>query len=186
MMSNKCPAKSGETEFFSSGQSTLEERKRMKNWQMTNLDPIDLQILRELQQNARLTTKELAARVNLSTTPVFERVKRLEREGVIARYVAVLDAEKLNRGFVCFCSVKMSRLSRDIALQFAETIAGIPEVTACYNISGPYDYLLEIHAPDMKYYQQFVLNVLGTIEHLGSLETTFVMDELKHEYGVVL
>ena len=72
----------------------------MKNWQMTNLDPIDLQILRELQQNARLTTKELAARVNLSTTPVFERVKRLEREGVIARYVAVLDAEKLNRGFV--------------------------------------------------------------------------------------
>ena len=79
MMSNKCPAKSGETEFFSSSQSTLEERKRMKNWQMTNLDPIDLQILRELQQNARLTTKELAARVNLSTTPVFERVKRLER-----------------------------------------------------------------------------------------------------------
>ena len=78
-MSNKCPEKSGETEFFSSSQSTLEERKRMKNWQMTNLDPIDLQILRELQQNARLTTKELAARVNLSTTPVFERVKRLER-----------------------------------------------------------------------------------------------------------
>lgn len=151
-----------------------------------NLDSTDLQILRALQQNARLTTKELAARVNLSTTPVFERVKRMEREGIIDRYVAVVNAEKLNRGFVVFCSVKMNRLSRDIAAHFAQTIAAIPEVTECYNISGQYDYLLKIHAPDMKSYQQFVLNVLGTIEHLGSLESTFVMDELKHEYGITL
>ena len=151
-----------------------------------NLDSTDLQILRALQQNARLTTKELAARVNLSTTPVFERVKRMEREGIIDRYVAVVNAEKLNRGFVVFCSVKMNRLSRDIAAHSAQTIAAIPEVTECYNISGQYDYLLKIHAPDMKSYQQFVLNVLGTIEHLGSLESTFVMDELKHEYGITL
>ena len=94
------------------------------------VDSIDIQILRELQKNARLTVKELAAKVSLSTTPVFERVKRLEKEGVIRRYIAVLDSEKLNKGFV--------------------------------------------------------LNVLGTIEHLGSLESSFVMDELKHEYGVIL
>ena len=151
-----------------------------------SIDATDLQILRELQRNARLTTKELAARVNLSTTPVFERVKRLERDGIIDRYVAVLNAEKLNQGFVVFCQVKMNRLGRDIAADFAKTIAHIPEVTECYNISGQYDYLLKIHAPNMKYYQEFVLNVLGTIEHLGSLESTFVMDEIKHEYGICL
>ena len=150
------------------------------------VDSIDIQILRELQKNARLTVKELAAKVSLSTTPVFERVKRLEKEGVIRRYIAVLDSEKLNKGFVVFCSVKMNRLGKDIAESFMKKIAAIAEVTECYNISGQYDYLLKIHAPDMKYYQEFVLNVLGTIEHLGSLESSFVMDELKHEYGVIL
>ena len=145
-----------------------------------------MQILRELQRNARLTTKELAARVNLSTTPVFERVKRLERDGIIDRYVAVLNAEKLNQGFVVFCQVKMNRLGRDIAADFNRMVKDIPEVTECYNISGQYDYLLKIHAPNMKYYQEFVLNVLGSIPHLGSLESTFVMDEIKHEYGISL
>lgn len=148
------------------------------------IDPVDLQILRELQRDARLTIKELAARVNLSTTPVFERVKRLEREGIIDKYVAVLNAEKLNKGFTVFCTVKMSRINHDIVADFAARISQIPEVTECYNISGKYDYLLKIHAPDMKYYREFVLNTLGTIEYLGSLESTFVMDELKHEYGV--
>lgn len=151
-----------------------------------SIDATDLQILRELQRNARLTTKELAERVNLSTTPVFERVKRLERDGIIDRYVAVLNAEKLNQGFVVFCQVKMNRLGRDIAADFNRMVKDIPEVTECYNISGQYDYLLKIHAPNMKYYQEFVLNVLGTIPHLGSLESTFVMDEIKHEYGISL
>ena len=151
-----------------------------------SIDETDLKILRALQANARLTTKELAARVNLSTTPVFERVKRLEREGIISRYIAVLDAEKLNKGFMVFCQVKMNRLGRDIATDFAERIVRIPEVTECYNISGQYDYLLKVHAPNMKYYQEFVLNVLGTIPHLGSLESTFVMDEIKNEHGITV
>ena len=150
------------------------------------MDAIDLKILRELQKNARLTHKELAAKVNLSTTPVFERVRKLEREGIIDRYVTVLNSEKLGKGFTVFCSVKMARLGKEIADNFAQTVAAIPEVTECYNISGQYDYLLKIHAPDMKHYQAFVLNVLGTIEHLASLESTFVMDELKHEYGISL
>jgi len=153
---------------------------------MEKLDKTDLDILRVLQNDARLTVKELAARVHLSTTPVFERMKRLERNGYIKRYVTVLDAEKLNRGFMVFCSVKMSRLNREIATNFAAVIRDIPEVTECYNISGSYDYLLKIHAPDMKYYQQFLLNVLGTIENLDSMESTFVMDELKQNYGISL
>ena len=150
---------------------------------MNRLDKTDLQILRILQENARLTTKELAARVHLSPTPVFERLKRLDNEGYIRKYVAVLDAEKLHCGFVVFCSVKL-RLNRDIAAEFTRIVRGIPEVTECYNISGDYDYLLKIHAPDMKYYQEFTLNVLGTIDSLGSLMSTFVMDEVKHDYGI--
>lgn len=151
---------------------------------MDRLDKTDLQILRILQENARLTTKELAARVHLSPTPVFERLKRLDNEGYIRKYVAVLDAEKLHCGFVVFCNVKLRRLNRDIAAEFTRIVRGIPEVTECYNISGDYDYLLKIHAPDMKYYQEFTLNVLGTIDSLGSLMSTFVMDEVKHDYGI--
>ena len=151
---------------------------------MDPFDQTDLKILRILQQNARLTNKELAAQVNLSTTPVFERLKRLERNGYIKKYVAVLDADKLNRGFIVFCNVKMSRLSKEIARDFMERMLNIPEVTECYNISGQFDYMLKIHAPDMRYYQEFVLNQLGTIENLGSLESTFVMDTVKLEYGI--
>ena len=147
---------------------------------LEKLDKVDLQILRTLQSNARLTTKELAASVSLSSTPVFERLKRLENGGYIKKYIAVLDAEKLNQGFVVFCSVKLRRLNKEIAAEFTRIIQEIPQVTE----SGSYDYLLKIHAPNMKYYQEFILNVLGTIDSLGSLESTFVMDEVKHEYGI--
>ncbi|MDR0743187.1 MAG: Lrp/AsnC family transcriptional regulator [Tannerella sp.] len=153
---------------------------------METLDKTDLQILRILQNNSKLTTKELAAQVNLSTTPVFERLKRLESGGFIKKYIAVLDAEKLNFGFVVFCNVKLKRLNRDIVAEFTRIIQDIPEVSECYNISGEYDYLLKIHAPDMKYYQEFILNVLGTIESLGSLRSTFVMAEIKHSYGAFI
>lgn len=153
---------------------------------MDKLDKVDLQILRTLQQNARLTTKELASRVSLSSTPVFERLKRLESRGYIKKYIAVLNAEMLNQGFVVYCHVKMNRLSKDIATDFTERISKIPEVTECYNVSGHYDYLLKIHSPNMKYYQEFVLNVLGTIDNLASLESTFVMDTIKHEYGITV
>lgn len=148
------------------------------------LDKVDLQILRTLQDNARLTVKELALQVNLSSTPVFERLKRLESSGYIKKYIAVLDAEKLNQGFVVFCNVKLRKMNRDIAAEFTRIVQGIPEVTECYNISGSFDYLLKIHAPNMKYYQEFILNVLGTVESLGSLESIFVMDEVKHDYGI--
>lgn len=150
------------------------------------LDTIDLQILRALQENARLTTKELAARVNLSTTPVFERMKRLERGGLIKKYVAVLDAEKLGRGFTVFCSVKLKQMNRKVARDFISVIRDIPQVTECYNISGEYDYLLKIQAQSMKYYNEFIINVLGTIDSIGSILSTFVMDEIKNNHGIYL
>ena len=147
------------------------------------LDSTDLDILRCLQENARLTTKELAARVNLSTTPVFERLKRLERSGFIKKYVAVLDAEKLNRGFIVFCSVKLKQMNREVARTFVSIIRDIPQVAECYNISGEYDYLLKIHATDMKYYNEFIINVLGTIDSIGSILSSFVMKEIKNTHA---
>ncbi|MBQ1633194.1 MAG: Lrp/AsnC family transcriptional regulator [Bacteroidaceae bacterium] len=151
---------------------------------METLDKIDTLILRTLQHNARLTIKELAAEVHLSTTPVFERLKRLERQGYIKKYIAILDAQKLNQGFVVYCNVKLRRMNRDIAKDFVERIREVPQVTECYNISGNFDYLLKIHALDMKSYQEFILNVLGAIESVGSIESTFVMEEIKQEYGI--
>lgn len=148
------------------------------------LDEKDIDILRALQQNARLTNKELASKVHLSTTPTFERVKRLERTGFIKQYATILDAAKLNKGFAVFCSVKLRRLNSEMALDFCEMIKEIPEVTECYNISGSFDYLLRIQAPDMKYYQQFLLNVIGRHENISTIESTFVMEEVKHEYSV--
>ncbi len=150
------------------------------------LDSVDLQILRALQENARLTTKELAAKVNLSTTPVFERMKRLERGGFIKKYVAVLDAEKLGRGFTVFCSVKLKQMNRGIAHDFISVIRDIPQVAECYNVSGEYDYLLKIQAPDMRYYNEFIINVLGNIDSIGSILSSFVMDEIKNTHALYL
>ena len=151
---------------------------------MDTLDRTDLQILRVLQENGRLTIKELASKVNLSSTPVYERLKRLEGNGYIKKYIAVLDAEKLNQGFIVFCNVKLKRMNRDIAKDFMEMVQELPEVTECYNTSGQYDYLLNVRARDMKAYQEFVLNKLGTIEHVGAIESTFVMSEVKQDYGI--
>ena len=153
---------------------------------METLDKTDLNILRTLQENGRLSTKELAKAVNLSSTPVFERTKRLEKSGYIKKYIAVLDAEKLNRGFVVFCNVKLRRMNQDIALDFARRIQEIPQVTECYNISGNFDYMLKIYAADMKQYQEFLLNELGAIESVASIESTFVMSEVKHQFGINL
>ena len=153
---------------------------------METLDEIDLQILRILQKNAKLTNKELADAVHLTPTPVFERQKRLERKGYIIKYVAVLNPEKLNQGLQVFCKVKLKQINHEIADAFTRRIMRIPEVTECYNTSGAYDYLLKVRARDMKQYQEFVLNKLGEIENLSSIESTFVMSEVKQNYGINL
>ena len=150
------------------------------------IDKTDIQILRVLQENARITVKDLALKVHLSPTPVFERLKRLERSGFIKKYVAVLDAEKLNLGFVVFCSVKLKQMSREVARTFVSIIRDIPQVAECYNISGDFDYLLKIYAPDMQYYNNFLINTLGTIDSIVSILSSFVMKEIKNTHALSL
>ena len=151
---------------------------------MESLDKTDLQLLRTLQKNSKLTTKELADAVHLTPTPVFKRQKRLERQGYIKKYVAVLDPDKLGQSLLVFCKVKLKQINHEIASDFERQIMYISEVTECYNISGAYDYLLKVRAKNMRQYQEFVLNKLGNIESLASIESTFVMSEVKQIYGI--
>ena len=145
------------------------------------LDKTDEAILCELQKNGRLTNKELAAAIHLSPTPTFERVKRLERDGYIRKYVAVLDADKLDCGFVAFCYLKMKQHTYENAVRIMEAVKEIPEIVECYNISGDYDFLLKIYTRNMKTYQKFLLRILGEIDCIGSLNSSFVLGEIKND-----
>ncbi|MBO4214972.1 MAG: Lrp/AsnC family transcriptional regulator [Bacteroidaceae bacterium] len=147
------------------------------------LDEIDLQILRIVQDNSRLTTKELAQKIHLSVTPTYERQRRLERMGYIKGYVAVLDANKMERGFMVFCNVSMKQINKQIANGFCETVATWNEVTECYNISGDGDYLLKVCVSSMQKYQQFILEKLGEFPYISQVRSFFVMDTLKLTYG---
>ena len=148
------------------------------------LDKTDILILRELQKDAKLTTKELAAKVNLSPSPVFERQKRLEREGYIKRYVAVVDPLKAGSGIMVLCNVSLKQHSKEYSRQFTSVIADIEEVVECYNTSGDYDYMLKIYARDMRHYQEFILGTLGDLDCIGSLHSIFVIGEVKNSLVV--
>ena len=153
---------------------------------MENLDAIDIKLLKLLQNNSRLTTKELANEVGLSISPVYERVKRLENEGYIARYVALLNPEKLNLGFIVYVSVKLYKQSNEGAAEFMKLVQKITEVTECYSVAGRYDFLMKVYAPDMLYYRKFVLDVLGSFDFIGKIESTFVMSEVKQTTSLPL
>ena len=153
---------------------------------MNDLDAIDLKLLEILQQNGKYTTKEIAQKVNLSLTPVYERIKRLEKNKVIKKYVAIIEAEKVGKSLTVFCNVTLKEHTKEIGNQFVKEIISLKEVTECYNISGDYDFLLKIIVRDMKHYQSFVINDLGAIQNIGSAHSTFVMGTIKHSYSVPL
>lgn len=146
---------------------------------MDHLDATDKALLRLLQKNARYTTKELSERLHLSATPVYERQKRLEREGYIANYVALLNKEKLGKKLMVFCHVKLKQHERGMGEKFVVAIQELQEVMECYNISGEYDFMLKVVVEDMPKYQDFIMNKLTMIENIGSTQSVFVMGEIK-------
>ena len=169
--------------FYSIWQNIiLQKVEEMEN--TTSLDETDRRILKILQQDSHLTVKELAARVHLSPSPVFERQKRLEREGYIVRYMAVVDAHKVGNGILVLCNIRLKQHTQALIQEFMDVVQGIDEITECYNTSGDYDFLIKVYAQDMKSYQQFMLNTLGKIDCIGSLHSIFVIDETKNTRGV--
>ena len=148
------------------------------------LDETDRKILRILQCNSDLTVKELAAKLHLSTSPTFERQKRLERDGYIERYMAVVNPHKVGNGIMVLCNIRLKQHSQELIQEFMDVVQNLEEITECYNTSGDYDFLIKVYAHDMKSYQQFMLNTLGTINCIGSLHSIFVIDETKNTHGV--
>lgn len=147
---------------------------------MVELDDLDIRLLKLLQKDSTLTTKELANKLNLTPTPVHERIKRLERDGYVKKYVALLDNHKLNKGLVVFCNVTLKQHEKGIGKKFVSDIVSLKEVTECYNVSGQYDFMLKVMVKDMPEYQNFIMNKLASIENIGSTHSVFVMGEIKN------
>ena len=150
------------------------------------LDNTDRKILRILQTDSTLTIKELAARINLSASPTFDRQKRLEREGFIQGYHAILDAKKTGNGITVLCHMRLKHHSQVLMDDFMEAIQNIDEITECYNTSGEYDFTLKIQTRDMESYQEFMRTKLGNIDSVGYFHSVFVMKEVKNTHGVPL
>jgi DNA-binding Lrp family transcriptional regulator len=149
------------------------------------LDEIDLSILRLLQQNARMTVKELAENVHLSPTPVHERVKRMERSGVIKQYVALLDAAKVGKSLMVICYVSLQQHNKDAGSKFIQAILGMDEVLECLTISGQFDFMLKVVAENMDAYYNFHVNKLSAMDNVANVQSAFVMGVIKQSWKVV-
>lgn len=144
------------------------------------LDAIDLRLLRLLQKDASLTNKELAARLGLTTTPVFERIKKLKKEQYILRQTVVLNAEKLGLGILAYCEVSLKEHNHGFIADFEKEISKIKEVLECHHITGPFDYLLKVRVADMPKYQFFLKEQLAQLKNISRVESHFVMTEVKN------
>ena len=152
--------------------------RNLKNQEMTNLDNIDLNILKFLQDDALMTNKEIASRLNMTTTPIHERIKRLEREGVIEKYTAILNKSKLGKSLVVLVDVTLKEHAAVFLEQFEKDILLLPEVVECYCISGGSDFLLKVLIKDMDEYRHFILHKLATLANIGNAQSRFVVNEI--------
>ena len=150
-----------------------------------HLDERDLAILRILQQNARATVKEIADQINLSTTPVHERIKRLESQGVIKQYATLLQPAKVQKGLMVICYVSLKQHNKSAGAKFIKSILEMPEVIECYNISGEFDFMLKVVAEHMDDYYHFHVNKLSQAENIGHLQSVFVMGVIKETHVLV-
>ncbi|MFL9484949.1 Lrp/AsnC family transcriptional regulator [Chitinophagaceae bacterium LWZ2-11] len=149
------------------------------------LDEMDLAILQLLQKNARITTKEISAQVHLSTTPVHERIKRMEENGVIKHYATLVDAAKVKKGLMVICYVSLKQHNRSAGAKFIKSIHELNEVIECYNISGEFDFMLKVVAENMEDYYNFHVNKLSQSDNIGHVQSVFVMGVIKQTHMLV-
>lgn len=149
------------------------------------LDKNDLAILKLLQENARVTVKEISSKIHLSTTPVHERIKRMEQSGVIKQYATLLDHSKVKKGLMVICYVSLKEHSKNAGLKFIKAINALNEVVECYNISGEFDFMLKVVEENMDSYYDFHVNRLSQIENMGNVQSVFVMGVIKQTHQLV-
>ncbi len=147
---------------------------------MERLDKTDKEIMRLLQKDARLTTKELASKLKLTSTPVYERVKKLERDGFITGYVAKINRELIGKNLMIFCSVVLKENTSAKVKKFESEIATFEEVLECFKIAGNTDYLIKIVVQHINEYQNFVTHKLGSLDNIAQLTSSFVLSEAKN------
>jgi len=146
-----------------------------------NLDKTDKSILMLLQQNSKMNIKEIALKVGLTTSPTYDRIKRLEKSGIIKRYIAELDKEKVGLDLVVFCQVTLQVHSKTLITQFENAVSKMPEIIGCYHVAGNFDYLLKIVTPNIKSYQLFLKNKLSVLESVATVQSNFVMSTVKEQ-----
>jgi Lrp/AsnC family transcriptional regulator, leucine-responsive regulatory protein len=150
-----------------------------------DLDEKDRAILRLLQDNAKITVREIAAQIHLSTTPVHERIRRLEDTGVIRQYATLLDHSKVKKGLLAICYVSLKEHNKKSGARFIKTIQQVPEIMECYIISGEFDFLLKVAVENMDAYYDFHVNQLGQMENIGHVQSTFVMGVVKQAHQLI-
>jgi Lrp/AsnC family leucine-responsive transcriptional regulator len=144
------------------------------------LDSIDKKLLFLLQNDCKKTTAALSQQLNLSVTAVYERIKKLEREGIIDKSVVLLNRSKVEKGFVVFCHIKLIQHTKEFLTKFESEVVKLKEVLECHHVSGDYDYILKIVVKDMEAYREFLVTKLTTLEHIGSTHSTFMISEVKN------
>lgn len=153
---------------------------------MKTLDHIDYRILDLLQVDAKYTIKEIAAELGMTATPVYERIRRMEEEGYIKRYVALVNKDKLDFHVVVFCNLSLKEHNRQVLKSFEAKISTFSEIVECYHMAGTFDYLLKVIVRSMSEYQEFMINRLSTLEEIGQVQSSFVMSEVKYSTGLRL
>lgn len=153
--------------------------------QMPTLDAKDLEILKYLQQNARMTIREISDKVHLSTTPVHERIRRMEESGVITKYITLVNAAKIGKGLMVICYVSLRQHSKNAGAKFIKSIMEMNEVLECLTISGEFDFMLKVVTENMDSYYDFHVNRLSEIENVGNVQSVFVMGIVKDTKQVV-
>ena len=144
------------------------------------MDATDKKLLQFLQEDSKQTTKELSLKLNLSVTAVYERIKKLEREEIISKYVVLLNRNKIQKGFVVFCHLKLMQHTKEFISQFEKEVVQLTEVLECFHVSGDYDYILKICVENMEEYREFMVTKLTTLQHIGSTHSTFMIGEVKN------
>lgn len=153
---------------------------------MVDLDITDSKILQYLQQDGKMTVAALANKLNLSTTAIYERIRKLEKEGVIKKYVALLDQKKVAKNLIVFISISLKNHGRSHLQKFTKTIDGYNEITECYHIAGNFDYLLKAQLKDMEAYQQFILTKLSVDNNIDKVQSSFVLSKDKYSTALAV